>query len=685
MEIDEPRVGPEEFKFEIAGHRYAYYLTTLLPYYGEAFCCRFRDAWTKAASLTRGTTAIKYFQSARTAFELIAFNGTAKPRSPEGYVLRSFRDKTGSQIEEEKWHAVTVNLSRAILTLGDNSFIESENPESRNKKLEALKAGLKWLHQGGVIPDVPLEGRLETRNHDSSKCMATLAFQNARFSIDGLNASDAYQAFLTMNVDMLEEVRRCLWEDIKDNYEKFKLGKALMSDPTVPDISDVEEALIAISRRRLRAGEGCTALGLTRHQGWVLALKILKRRASGGEPLPENILCFARSITTHVDAQPYFEATTKTMCAAFHIVLIDVGGNSQPIEDIPFDCFKGKSKRGKIIIRSLRLGKNRAGIKASKKKVQGVIAGTIEEIKLAVHAQEHSDDGTVEEIEFAMPTKDHPDRPSGIVVIDIYKELTASMRSECGPTRDRLWVWRVAWETTVRTSLAAVHYERWHDFLDRISDNRLIGGLAINRQILRTTVANTRGERGEIDWVIQQALMGHSSPGTTFEYLSEKAVRAYLNSQIRNFLNAWQAVGILNIEHAASVLGIASDDLSKAALLGIENGLDFANGQPLDVTLEQDDAEEMEPILVPAAKSFSMSDRAMRCLELARKALRDQFEWMLYTNPERLVRMWVPWLAICEGYSRVLQKSGHRVRFKKICNEIDAKLLAGEMRLPLIW
>jgi len=259
------------------------------------------------------------------------------------------------------------------------------------------------------------------------------------------------------------------------------------------------------------------------------------------------------------------------------------------------------------------------------------------------------------------------------------------MRSECGPTRDRLWVWRVAWETTVRTSLAAVHYERWHDFLDRISDNRLIGGLAINRQILRTTVANTRGERGEIDWVIQQALMGHSSPGTTFEYLSEKAVRAYLNSQIRNFLNAWQAVGILNIEHAASVLGIASDDLSKAALLGIENGLDFANGQPLDVTLEQDDAEEMEPILVPAAKSFSMSDRAMRCLELARKALRDQFEWMLYTNPERLVRMWVPWLAICEGYSRVLQKSGHRVRFKKICNEIDAKLLAGEMRLPLIW
>ena len=405
MEIDEPRVGPEEFKFEIAGHRYAYYLTTLLPYYGEAFCCRFRDAWTKAASLTRGTTAIKYFQSARTAFELIAFNGTAKPRSPEGYVLRSFRDKTGSQIEEEKWHAVTVNLSRAILTLGDNSFIESENPESRNKKLEALKAGLKWLHQGGVIPDVPLEGRLETRNHDSSKCMATLAFQNARFSIDGLNASDAYQAFLTMNVDMLEEVRRCLWEDIKDNYEKFKLGKALMSDPTVPDISDVEEALIAISRRRLRAGEGCTALGLTRHQGWVLALKILKRRASGGEPLPENILCFARSMTTHVDAQPYFEATTKTMCAAFHIVLIDVGGNSQPIEDIPFDCFKGKSKRGKIIIRSLRLGKNRAGIKASKKKVQGVIAGTIEEIKLAVHAQEHSDDGTVEEIEFAMPTK----------------------------------------------------------------------------------------------------------------------------------------------------------------------------------------------------------------------------------------------------------------------------------------
>jgi hypothetical protein len=683
--IDEPRVRPEEFKFEIAGHRLAYYLTTLLPYYGEAFCCRFRDAWTKAASLGRGTTAIKYFQAARTAFELIALNGTANPRSPEGYVLRTFRDKRGAQIEEEKWHAVTVNLTRAILTMGDNSFIESDNPESRNKKAEALKAGLKWLHQGGVIPDVPLEGRLETRNHDSSKCMATLAFQNARFSLEGLNANDAYQAFLTMNVDMLEEVRRCLWEDIKDNYEKFKLGKTLMSDPTVPEISDVREILVAISRKRLRAGEGCEALGLTPHQGWVLALKILKRRASGGEPLPENILCFARSMTAHVDAQPYFEATTRTMCAAFHIVLIDVGGNTQPIEDIPFDCFKGRSRRGKIILRSLRLGKNRAGTKTRKKKVQGVVAGRIEEIELALHAQDNSDEGIVEEIELAMPTKDHPDRPSGIAVIDIYKELTASMRDESGPTRDRLWVWRVAWEATVRTSMLVVCYERWQDFLDRNSNNRLFGGLALNRQILRTSVANTRGERGEIDWVIQQALMGHSSPGTTFEYLSEKAVRAYLNSKIRSFLNAWQAVGLLNIEHAANVLGIASDDISKAALLGIENGLDFANGKPLDVTLEQDDDENVEPILVAAAKSFSMSDRAMRCLELARKALRDQFEWMLSTNPERLVRMWVPWLAICEGYSRVLQKSGHRIRFKKICNEIDAKLQTGELRLPLIW
>ncbi|MBY2996515.1 hypothetical protein HF272_34885 [Rhizobium leguminosarum] len=220
MVVDEPRIGPEEFKFTVAGHKHAYYLTTLRPYYGEAFCCHFRDAWTKASGLIRGTTAIKYFQSARTAFELIAYNGTAKPRSPEGYILRLLRDKPGSQIDEKRWHPVAINLSRAILTIGDNSFIESENPTSRNKKLEALNAGFKWLHQGGMIPDIPLEGRLETRNHDSSKCLATLAFENARFGIAGLSANDAYQAFLTMNVDMLEEVRRCLCADLMDNCNR---------------------------------------------------------------------------------------------------------------------------------------------------------------------------------------------------------------------------------------------------------------------------------------------------------------------------------------------------------------------------------------------------------------------------------------------------------------------------------
>lgn len=667
MEVDEPRIGPEEFKFTVAGHRHAYYLTSLRPYYGEAFCCHFRDAWTKASGLMRGTTAIKYFQSVRTAFELIAYNGTAKPRSPEGYILKSLRDSPGSQIDEERWHAVTVNLSRSILTIGDNSFIESDNPTSRNKKLEALNAGFKWLHQGGVIPDVPLEGRLETRNHDSSKCLATLAFEKARFGIAGLSANDAYQAFLTMNVDMLEEVRRCLCVDLKENYEKFKLGKALMSDPTVPEISDVEDTLVAIGRRRLRKGEGCAALGLTRQQGWVLALKILKRRALGGDPPHENLLCFARTMVSHVDAQPYFEATTRTLNAAFHIILIDVGGNSQPIEDIPFECYKSKAKRGKIVIRSLRLGKNRAGTQHSKKKVQGEIASTVEEIDLI------------------LPTKDHPDRPSGIVVIDMYKELTASMRSVSGPTRDRLWVWRVAWETQVKTSLASVGLERWQDFLDRNVDNRLIGGLPVTRQILRTSVANTRGERGEIDWVIQQAMMNHSTPGTTFEYLSEKAVRAYLNGQIRDFLNAWEAVGAVDIENAARVLGIAPEELSKRALLGLENGLEFATGRPVDETPDQNNAENAEPKLVAAAKSFSISDKAMKCLELARRALRDQFEWMLHTNPERLLRMWVPWLALCEGYSRVLEKSGYRVRFKKICTEIEVKLQAGEMRLPLIW
>lgn len=664
--IDEPKPSPEEFKFTIAGHKHAYYLTTLRPYFGDAFCCHFRDAWTKAAGLVRGTTSIKYFQSARTAFQLIAYNGTTKPRSPEGHVLRSLRDRPGSQLDEEKWHAVTVNLSRAILTLGENSFIKSDNPTSRNKMVEALNAGFKWLHQGGMIPDVPLEGRLEARNHDSSKCLATLAFENARFSIEGLSASEAYQAFLTMNVDMLEEVRKCLWADIKENYEKFKLGQVLMSDPTVPEISDVEEALISVTRERLRKGVGCAVLGLTRQQGWVLALKILRHRASNGAPLNENLLCFARSMVSHADAQPYFEATTKSLNAAFHIILIDVGANSQPIEDIPFDCFKGKTKKGKITIRSLRLVKNR-GATQNSRNIQGKIASTIEETELV------------------LPTKDHPDRPSGIRVIDIYKELTASMRSEAGPTRDRLWVWRVAWETKVKTSLASVGMERWQDFLARNADNALIGMLALTRQILRTSVANTRGERGEIDWVIQQAMMGHSTAGTTFEYLSEKAVRAYLNARIRDFLNAWEAVGVIDIEHAARVLGIASDVLSKRALFGLENGLEFARGRPEDEASMQEDTDKKEPNLVSGAKTFSISDKAMRCLELARRALRDQFEWMLHTNPKRLLRMWVPWLAICEGYCRVLQRSGHRVRFKNVCSEIDVKLQSGQMRLPLIW
>lgn len=660
---DQALASPAQFTFRLPGHRISYNLTALRPYFGDAFCHRFQAAWSKAAVFQRGSTSYNYFKAIRTAFLCIARKGVTDHGSIESAITQGFRDSPTWVPAEKDWGQAITNVGLAILTLSDNSFIKAGSSESRNKKFESLRSAVRWIAEQDLVPDVEIEcNRLPEQFGAASKCLATLKFDAGRLNVSGLSASAAAEAFASCNREMLEELRHQLWMELKENYDLFAQGQLLMSDPKVPEVAEAEAFLRTVSREKIRNGDAKALLRLTKKQSLGLALKIYRHKALCGHGLSDKTLAFAGSIIKFPDTQPYYEATTVALNAAFHIILIDTGANPQPVEDIPYDCFDGASQRGKRQVRSLRLTKTRSGGKA--------VPGHLKE--------------NIEETQLFLSTKNTPIRPSGVVVIQIWKELTASMRNDADLTSKRLWVWRKPGWTTARTSLVSMSSDRWPAFLARHSNNEVFGGLPITRQNLRTAVRNVLGEAGNLDIAVEQALLGHSSTKTTFEYLSEGAVRALLVNQIRDFVDTWEAVSVQNVDSAALRLGIPTDELFRRAQLGIENGLAFAmGGSQRGMDLPSGDLPD--PALVKKAQEFSVSTVSMTNLELARRALREQFEEMVTLNPQRLVRKWLPWMALVEGYCIRLEQSRFRVQFSKVCRDVETKVLSGEMRVPLLW
>ncbi|TBE30830.1 hypothetical protein ELH05_24810 [Rhizobium ruizarguesonis] len=645
---------PSEYVFYVPGHHHGYHLTVLLPYFGTRFCDRIAQAWTQSAVFEGMQTSQNYFKPVRKALLRIGQTGSCS-EGAESRILTGFRDSKNWVPTEYDWEQIVSTLSAAILDLKDNSFIESSKPTSRNKKLESFRAGLRWLCLAKMIPaDIEPSGRLEDRNHAPSKCLATLSYEAGRLKLSGLSLKEAAKAFAQRNRDMINELKTCLWGEMLDNLRLFNLGIQITEDANVPTLDYVTSALQKSSNVHCRTGQAFETMSIGDEHRLAIAIKVLKHRAAGGSFLcgEEKALRLAASVLSHKNAQMYFEASPESLNAAFHLVLLDVGGNVQPIEDFPFDLYLGRPRRGKQQVRS---AKNRSR-KTRKKKLDP---------------------------ELYLSTKASADGPSGIEIVEGWKKLTAAMRSESGPTALRLWLWREPGKKRVGTTNVALD-DRWKAFLRRHSDNALIGKLPITRQVLRTAIANSRLDEGDFDMRIVRALLGHSADSTTFEYMSEGGVRAILNNLILEFLTGWEAIASLGIDDAAKYLGVSDDDLFQRRQLGFENGLAFAalNDEPQDEPTTTDGKREL---LVPSARVFSVTAENLVTLELARRALQAQMERLINLNPGRFLRKWVTWFAIIEGYCQKLQTSGHRVKFRKVCETIDKGLASGSVALPVLW
>lgn len=651
---------PDPYVFGIGGHRGKYIFGEVHELYGKRFCQRFERAWRLETQFQLESTTMRHFKAIRKALEWIGRRANAgREDTAERRVFTGFRDIVEYVPSEKEWGEVVSNITGSILSYGDKSFVDSVKPKTRNELIHSLRTALLWLSRQGMIPEVPIGGRLDARYSDQTPCLATLSFNAGRLDISGLSPEQAAEAFVQRNREMLDELNKVLSAELRENHDLFMIGKQRLADNSLSSIDELQRRIAELTTTEdIRCGRALQKVGLSDDQGLTLILKILHHRKNGGGTIlsEEKFRALLNSISNFDDAQCYLEGTTRALNAAFHIVLMDAGANTQPVEDLAFEPYVGQSKRGQRQLRTLQTVKNRALGK-----------------QISLHLRSDDMHVSTRAASGCMP---------GTEAIRLWKDLSEPLRCANGPTKERLWVWRLPNQSAVRTSLPSLASEWWPAFLKRIASNPLVGGLPITRQVLRKAKANSI-RNSEFELQVQSAVMGHESVSTTFPYLSESGILAYLNSQIRNFLNQWEAAAVSSVRMAARKLGVAEADLYRLQQLGIANGLEFA---AVD-RMRPPTAEGVEDtIVLPSrVKSLSITNQSLRKLELARRALRDQFAKMVNVNPKRFVRVWIPFMAIVEGYVQRVSESRFKLRYKKICGKIEEEIAAGTVEAPLLW
>ncbi|MBY3201766.1 hypothetical protein HFO22_11170 [Rhizobium laguerreae] len=503
--------------------------------------------------------------------------------------------------------------------------------------------------------------------------MASLAMHSGLFSINKYGRLEAAEAIIKHNADMLMELRRCLYEEFRTEYERFSRGKRLQEDPGLPTHDEIVSLL-----REYTDDQGdirtwfCRRLEISGEQYEGLVFKMASAtRHSGMIVKTRKLATLINSVGSSLWVQGHIQATSIALNAAFHIVVIDSGFNSQPCKDLNVNALSGKERRGKFELVVARGTKNRKNGRPNSKKNR-VEAPMLDEAGW-------------------LPKK-VGEQASAKWVIERWLEMTSVLRSSpyIKPAdRDRLWIFQRALEPTIRSRLQSIDAEWWPAFLKRHANNPMFGGLPITRMVIRRTALNRNADMDDFGFIMNQESGNHTEGFMTFFYLDASGAKAILEEMIRKFQNKWEAIAVSGIAHAAAVLGVSEQELYRREVLGLESGFDFARIEKgaAQVSTRTNLAPDGDTpsLLDKKMRILRISDLSMENLYLAKLGLDRQADRMLATNPSRFVRAWLAWSAIVEGYILKIRESRFASSFDRISRDVDARLCNGQAAIPCLW
>jgi hypothetical protein len=654
-------VGITEYSFSIQGHRKRYNLTTVLHLYGEKFCRGLEAAWRRAAAFKAGETAHSYFKKLRLLLKGV---GAAGLLGKDEVALRVFQTlQAGRTPTQKDWQHVANEFLRVMGDVDDRSLTNSTKRQVRDVYVEAARGALNWLVDVRYLPAVQMKQRTASKfsSDAGTDSLASLLYKAGRLDLANKTELEASNEFIGMNAKALAELRRCYVKEFLCEYENFQRGQALLGEDSGMSIDEFEAFILQRPGDEIENTLFADGIGLNGGDVFSIIIRYYKDVYHNGRDILFGLKKFQKLVTWaggHVHLQSFIESTTKALNAAFHIILIDTGLNVQPAKDLGEDPYVGTSKRGKRLIATIAEKKNRAGGKEVKGRLRDDEVG---EVSVKIKGE-----------------------VSGFRVIEMFREMSKPMRPINGPLAERLWIFRRAGQHTVRHNIDQIDRDWHYGFLSRHKHNALFGGLCVTKRVIRRSFQNAKRVDGAFDVNLAMAILGQSTPEMAFHYLDLQGVKAILQEMIRKFLDAWEAVSASSLDDAAAKIGVDPSAFERRKELGLENGLHFALFGGRSRSRKNTKTEE-EVLLSDPHRRFTVRENTMRDLCLAKAAMYKQMEKVLYLNPKRFIRKWIPFLGIVEGYIIKLKESRFASQFAIVQADVDERIASGNIAVPVIW
>jgi hypothetical protein len=376
----------------------------------------------------------------------------------------------------------------------------------------------------------------------------------------------------------------------------------------------------------------------------------------------------------------YLEGGGRALLAAYTLVLIDTGSNLQPCDDLAADPFTGKARYGKIQLRRVSSIKNRAGYKP--------VDGYIAEVTDSDSASEESG-GALD-----LPTKVPNSKISAATAIEIWQKLSGPQRERArlagNEDAEYLWIVRNGhFPKEVRRYQEHTWKGWWNDFLEEHTGDPIIGGLPIQRRMIRTTVLQLRDTDHDSDAEIVGLLSGQSGGRTAARhYLNRTYISRLLDERIREFQKLFEAsIGGDNPGRAAQ-LELTLDEFQHRRKRAVETGLGISCADPtagIQPGTNGSICTRLDACSTCPLLRFIPTQQSIDALTLFHRSLKSAADEFIAKNPERWVRVWLPALALCVAILNLLGAGPKQAMLKHAANTVEAGLANGSLMLVRLW
>jgi hypothetical protein len=646
----------------------------LLPLYGRNFLTTFIERCEEAYKFAAPITAEKSVYGVSRFLRWLG--AAALEDEAANAIVLAFQQGRGDSLSASKFLAVVNSYANKIRNIEDQDVTKGRNSISRRSLLIATSMGLRTLAKYKIWPKIPSlrAVRLGKIRGGRSKSLGELSISDRRDAPVEAELpkilEKQYEHVQYLNRVRLHALRELLSKTLQHEYSKYLCGqKMLRQVPSVDlEIFDKvmrQEAPISpqVKAYFSRDPSQPPDEGLALLLNWLVRCNGVSCRTID---LPFRAQRMIAAYGGCENIYSYFEGRRRALTAAFGLVLIDSAFNVQTCNDLPANPFVGKVVRGNRRIVTISARKNRS-------------AGQLVEATLSAGIAD-------------LQAK-HSSCLNAVAAIEIWTELSLPIRERAKANRneEHKYLWILPAGKHLHGNISRVDKGSaiwsWKQLLNENKDHPVIGGLDIPRSMIRTTLLQIRAAENNFDHAIAQTIANHKSARTTMTYLSQPWFKQRLADEIRRFQELFEAAFLSDIEHVATKLEIAPQDLLKREKLASETGLGFVCAQRLTASkFDTPSGSEEECLALDKCaecgfRKFVPTENSIRALLWTNKSLKKQQTSYMNANPDRWDAVWLPLLALTEAVLSKLRSGAKR----GLVQRIDRDLKTDQIPELTLW